>query len=88
MAVVWIMLLMSLALWLTSCAYKHIETHSIDTFGNPVTLQADVIYLFTDQKTSGFTATSPGLNVKFGLQESQAKAEFLTELLKAYTSIP
>jgi hypothetical protein len=73
--------------WLShGCAYKHLEA---DPTGK---VTADIWYLFTDQKTSGFSATGPAegkpLTIKFGSQESQAKMEFLTELLKAYNVTP
>jgi hypothetical protein len=71
--------------WLShGCAYKHLEA---DPTGK---VTADIWYLFADQKTSGFSATGPGktpMKIKFGSQESQAKTEFLTELLKAYNGL-
>jgi len=85
--VVGVMLLIA-SFFMSGRAYKHIETRSLDVLGNPVTLSADVIYFCTDQKTSGFKATSPGIDIKFGNQESNAKTEFLTEILKAYNTLP
>lgn len=74
------------ALVYPGCTMKHIQTRSIDTKGNPVELSADITYFLMDQKTSGFTATAPGLDIKFGKQESSARTEILLEVLKAYNA--
>jgi hypothetical protein len=74
---------------LQGCATKHLEFSSVDDTGKPYTIRADVGYLFTDQVTNGFNASIPGgLGIRFDAQGSQAKTEFLTELLKAYNSLP
>lgn len=73
------------ALLFGGCATKHLSYSSIDANGKPYTISADIAYLFTDQNTSGFAAEIPGgLTITFDAQGSQAKTEFLTEVLKAY----
>ncbi|MFZ3046500.1 MAG: hypothetical protein WA151_11340 [Desulfatirhabdiaceae bacterium] len=87
MVLLWLALVLG---WLShGCASKHLEFSSIDSTGKPYTIRADIGYLFVDQKTNGFSAKVPGgLEIKFAAQESQAKTEFLTELLKAYNVTP
>ena len=82
-------MLLIASLFMGACASKHLEYSSIDAKGNPFTVRADIGYLFVDQKTNGFEATIPNaMFIKFGSQDSQAKTAFLTEMLKAYNSIP
>lgn len=79
----------AVALLFIGCATKHLSYSSIDANGKPYTISADIAYLFTDQNTSGFAAEIPGgLKIMFDAQGSQAKTEFLTEVLKAYNKVP
>ena len=85
MVVVTLMWLAVILILLGGCATKHLSYSSIDSTGKPYTITADIAYLFTDQNTSGFAAQIPGgLTITFDAQGSQAKTEFLTEVLKAY----
>lgn len=73
----------------SGCASKSIKFNTIDERGNPVSIDAQITYFCTDQKTNDFSAVAPGgLKIKFAGQESNAKTEVALEFLRLLNSLP
>lgn len=84
----WIVMLLVVAS-LSGCASKSLKTTMLDDRGNPVVLEAHIVYFCADQKTNDFAAEAPGgLKIKFAGQESNAKTEVALEFLKLLNSLP
>jgi len=84
-----ILSLMALLVFCYGCASKSIKFQSIDDKGNPVSVEANIVYFCTDQKTNDFSAVAPGgLKIKFAGQESNAKTEVALEFFKFLNGLP